>query len=177
MGGAHAIEGMVPGGTILRLVLLIDGEPVGELRSVVGQDCVNAQREGGEEALEEGGGVRRAPPWVDLQENEAGGPVDGDEGVGRLFVQACKMLDVDMDEAGGALGLEGCARRVFAGGSGRDAVAAPAPVKRGPGQVRLDAAPHHLERIVEREGELRAQLDAQRLFNRAQRGFQCVRRV
>src|SRR4051812_32973921 len=40
--GADAIEWMVSGRPIARLVLHVDGEAVGELTAVVGQDGVNA---------------------------------------------------------------------------------------------------------------------------------------
>ena len=50
--GADLIEWMPSGGTIMRLILHIDGEAVGELAAVVGQDGVNAVWEVGQEPIE-----------------------------------------------------------------------------------------------------------------------------
>jgi hypothetical protein len=49
-------------------------------------------------------------------------------------------------------------------GSGRDAVPPPQPVEPGTGDVGTQATAHHLKRIVERQRQARAQLNADLLL-------------
>ena len=48
--GADPVEGVVARGSVLGFCLLVDGEAVGELGAVVGQDGVDLERETGEES-------------------------------------------------------------------------------------------------------------------------------
>ena len=50
--GADAIEGVAAGRPVVRLILHVDGEAIGKLAAVVGEDGVNPMREVGEEAIE-----------------------------------------------------------------------------------------------------------------------------
>ena len=84
---AELIKGMVAGRPPGRLVLLVDGEAVGELGAVVGQDGMNFVREIGQEAFEEARGRRSVPSGMDLEINVAGGAIDGDEGVAGAALQ------------------------------------------------------------------------------------------
>ncbi len=52
--GADEIEEMATGWPIMRLILHVDGEAVGELAAIVGENGVNRMREVSEEAVEEG---------------------------------------------------------------------------------------------------------------------------
>jgi len=79
--GADEIERVMTGSPSGRLVLHIDGKAVGELGAVVGQDGVNAMREVDQEALEKARRSLGVAPWMDLDIDVAGGPVDRDEGV------------------------------------------------------------------------------------------------
>jgi hypothetical protein len=82
--GADPVEGVVARGSALGFCLLVDGEAVGELGAVVGQDGVDLEREAGEES---GGGGGPAI-GEDFETDKAGGAVDGDpslrRGRGRL---------------------------------------------------------------------------------------------
>nr|WP_244524938.1 MULTISPECIES: hypothetical protein [Bradyrhizobium] len=95
---AEPIKGMTAGRPTGRLVLLVDGETVGELGAIVGQDGVNIMREVGQEALEEAGRSLAVPPGVDLDIDVASGAIDGDKGITRATLQGRQMLEVDMDE-------------------------------------------------------------------------------
>jgi len=79
--GTDLIEGMATGGLIPRLVLHIDGEAVGELATVVGQNGMNAVREVGQEPIEESRGGVAIALWMNLQIDVPGGAIDGDEGI------------------------------------------------------------------------------------------------
>src|SRR5688572_13581231 len=94
--GADAIERMPPGRPIARLVLHVDGEAIGELAAVVGEDGVNAMREVSEEALEEAGGSLGIAVEMDLQVNVAGGPVDRDKDVALPPLESGQVLEIDV---------------------------------------------------------------------------------
>jgi hypothetical protein len=84
---ADLIEGMASGGLVVGLVLHVDGEAVGELAAVVGEDGVHGLWEVGDEALEEAGGGGGVAAAMDLEIDVAGGAVDGDEGVAFLPIE------------------------------------------------------------------------------------------
>ncbi|MEJ2378624.1 MAG: hypothetical protein P8Y71_25680, partial [Pseudolabrys sp.] len=73
--GTDQIEGMTPGWTVLRLIPHVDGEAVGELTAVVGEDGVNRVREVLQEALEEAGCRLGMSPGMDFQIDETAGAV------------------------------------------------------------------------------------------------------
>ena len=79
--GAQTIEGMSAGGPIVRLVLHVDGEAIGELTAIVGEDRVNAMWKVREEAFEEAGSGVGVAPGMNLEIDVAGRPIDGDKGV------------------------------------------------------------------------------------------------
>ena len=79
--GAETIEGMSTGGSIVRLVLHVDGEAICELTAIVGEDGMNTMWKVREEAFEEAGGGVGIAPGMDLQIDVAGCPIDGDKGV------------------------------------------------------------------------------------------------
>src|SRR5690349_3628329 len=110
--GADAIDGVAPGRAVARLFLHVDGEAVGELAAVVGEDGVNRMREVGEEALEEAGGGPGLAVVVELEVDVAGGAVDGDEGVALAALERGQVLEVEMDEAD-ACRLEAADRRLL----------------------------------------------------------------
>ena len=105
--GTNSIERMLAGGFVERFVLLVDGEAVGELGAVVGQDGVDLERKAFEEALQEAGGGGCASVWQYLKVDEAGGTVDGDISIRAPAIERWQIFEIDMDEAGRGFGLEG----------------------------------------------------------------------
>jgi hypothetical protein len=85
--GAELIEGMPAGRPIVRLVLHVDGEAVGELTAIVSKDGVNRMWEVGEEAFEEAGRGLGIALGMDFDIDIAGGAIDGDEGIALAFLQ------------------------------------------------------------------------------------------
>ena len=79
--GADPVEGVVARGSVLGFRLLGDGEAVGELGAVVGQDGVDLEREAGEETGGESGGGGGPVIGEDFEMDQAGGAVDGDPGL------------------------------------------------------------------------------------------------
>jgi len=79
--GTDLVERVAAGGSIIRLVLHIDSEAIGELAAVVGEDGVNAMREVGKEAFEEAAGGIGIAFGMDFQIDVAGGAVDGHESI------------------------------------------------------------------------------------------------
>jgi hypothetical protein len=84
--GADPVEGVLAGGFVLGFALFVDGEAVGELGAVVGQDGVNREREAVEKAGEETGGGGGPAVGQDFEIDKAGGAVDRDPSLrwGRL---------------------------------------------------------------------------------------------
>ena len=109
VGMAELVEGMPAGGFAQGLAFHIDGEAVGELGAIVGEDGVDRMGEGLEEALEAGGDGVGVAALGNLDVDEAGGAIDGDEDIGGLALQPGKVLEVDVDEAAGNGGWS-CAR-------------------------------------------------------------------
>ncbi|MEJ2432072.1 MAG: hypothetical protein P8Y53_02475 [Pseudolabrys sp.] len=97
--GTDQVEGMTPGWTVLRLIPHVDGEAVGELTAVVGEDGVNRVREVLQEALEEAGCRLGMSPGMDFQIDETAGAVDGDEGVTFASFQCGQVFEIDVNEA------------------------------------------------------------------------------
>ena len=95
----EAIKRMVAGRPAGRLVLHVDGEAVGELGAVVGQDRMNRVREVGQEALEEGRCRLAIPSGMDLDIDVAGGAIDRDKGIALVALQGRQVLQVAVDEA------------------------------------------------------------------------------
>ena len=77
------------------------GEAVGEFGPGVGEDGVDRVAKGLEEAFEAGGKGGAGSVRHDLDMDETGGALDGDEDIGRLLVEARQVLQVDMDIAEG----------------------------------------------------------------------------
>jgi hypothetical protein len=173
--GAEAVDGMIAGGTVVGLVFLVDGEAIGPFAAVVGEDGVDLEGEGLEEAGEEGGGGLAVALAMDFEIDEAGGAIDGDEGVGRLAVDAREMLEVDVDEPGGSIGGEALSRIGALLRARRDAMALEAAVDAAARQLGVEAAPEHFDDIVERQSEASAQLDRQALLLGGQRCGDAVR--
>ena len=94
----EAIKRMVAGGPAGRLVLHVDGEAVGELGAVVGQDGINLVREVGQEALQEGGCRLAVPSGMDLDIDVAGSAIDRDKGIALVALQGRQMLQIDVDK-------------------------------------------------------------------------------
>src|ERR1700738_3825780 len=86
-GGVDPVEGGVPRGSVLGFCLLVDGEAVGELGAVVGQDGVDLEQEVVEEAIKETG--RGGGPAIgeDFEIDETGGTIDRDIGVAAPAVE------------------------------------------------------------------------------------------
>ena len=173
--GTDAIEGMLARGFVVRLVFLVDSEAVGELGAVVGEDGVDGEREGGEKAFEEVG--RGGGPAIgqDLEIDKAGSAVDGDIGVTAAAVERRHVFDIDVDEAGRGVGVKGGGRGFLRREAGGDAVALQTAVNGAARQFGVDAAPHRLDDVVERQSEAAPQLDHQGFFPISQGGAQPMR--
>jgi hypothetical protein len=147
--GATSIEGMAAGGLVEGLVLHVDGEAVGELAAIVGEDGVDRVREVSEEA---GRGLA-VPPGVDLQIDVAGGPVDGDEGIALAPFQGGQMFEIHMDEADRGR-LEDADRGLAGLGAPVQAMALEAAIEGGARKPGVETAMHHLGDVVERQAQL-----------------------
>jgi hypothetical protein len=174
--GADPIEGVAAGGSIARLVLHVDGEAVGELAAVVGQDGVQGVWEVGNEAAEECCGGVGIAPRLDLQIDVARGAVDGDEGVAPAPLQGGQVLEIDVNEADGRL-LEDADRGLVGLRSPAQIMALETAVYRTAGELGVDTAPHHFGNVVERQLQLGSQFADQRLLERRQTGRQGLRRM
>jgi hypothetical protein len=173
---ADAVERMPAGWPILWLVLHIDREAIGELAAIVGEDGVNRMREVVEEAFEETGCCLGIALGVDLQIDVAGGSIDRHEGVAFASFEGWQVLEIDMNEADGCL-FEDADRRLFRLGASIEAVADQAAVDGAARELGIDATPHHLGDVVERQLQLRPQLADQCFFESREAGRQCLRRV
>src|SRR5712692_744005 len=69
------IEEVVAGGFVLGFAGLVDGEAIGELGAVVGQDGVDRQGKAGNKAFKKAGGGRGAAIGQHLEVDKAGGAV------------------------------------------------------------------------------------------------------
>ena len=172
---ANAVKGMLAGGFIVGLALFVDGKAVGEFGAVVGEHGVDLERKAVEETLEKAGGVCGPAIGQDLETDKAGGPVDGNIGVGAAAIERRQVFDIDVDEAGWRIGLKGNGRSFFGREASRDPVALQATVNSAARQRGIDAAPQRLGDVVERQGEGAAQLDDQGFFPGRQAGVEAVR--
>ena len=173
--GADAIKGVITRRFVMRLALLVDGETIGEFRTVVGQDGVDREREAVEKPLQEGRGGGGPAIGEDLEIDKAGGAVDRNIGVRAAAIERRQVFDVDVDEAGRGVGVKRQRRGFLGGEAGRDPVPLQAAVGGAARQLRIEAASHRLDDVVERQGEAAAQLDHQGFFPFPQRGVQPVR--
>ena len=171
MAGAECGRRLPPRGLSWGFALFVDGEAVGEFgapgfprQAVVGQDGVDREREAVEKALEEGGGGGGAAIGQDFEIDKAGGTIDGNIGVTAAAVERRQVFDVDVDEAGRRVGLKSHRRGFFGGEAGRDSMPLQAAVDGAARQLGIEAAPHRLDDVVERQGEAAAQLDHQGFF-------------
>ena len=122
-------------------------------------------REVGEEALEEAGRGIAIAPGMDLQVDVTRGPVDGDEGVALSSFQGRQMLEIDMNEADRRR-LEDADRGLAGLGPLVQAMAPETAIDGGARELGVEAAMHHLDDVVERQAQLRAQLADQGLLQR-----------
>ena len=113
-GGADAVERMHAGGLALWLAGLVDGEPIGEFAAVVGQHGVHREGEGGERVCQECRPGGALAVGADVEDDEAGGAVDGDIGVGAFTIEGGELFAVEMDEAGRGGGIEALGRGLAA---------------------------------------------------------------
>jgi hypothetical protein len=114
---------------------------------------VDGVTKGGEEAVEGGSDGIGAAVVEDVDMDEAGGALDGDEDISVPTFELGQMLEIGMDIAE-RLGGERLAGLVGLGdGRGRagDAVSPPQAVEGGARDIVAHASAHHLECIVERQ--------------------------
>ena len=167
LGAAHLIEGMESGGLALRLSHHIDGEAIGELGAITGEDGVDRMAEGFQEAIEACGDGLGIALFYDLDIDETRRPLDGDEDVGLGFAQGRQMLKVHMHEAEG-VPVE--ATRLFGGRPLRPAkaMALEAAVDRAAGKLFIHAAAHNLGKIIEWQSELAPQFQDEFFLERGE---------
>jgi len=173
--GADAIEGVLAGRLVVRLGRFVDGKAVGELGTVVGQHGMDGEREAVEKVLEKAGGGGGAAIGQDFEIDKAGGAVDGDIGVAAAAVERRQGFDVDVDEAGRRRGVKGGGRGRFLGKAGGNAVPLQTAVNGAARQLGVDASPHRLDDVVERQRQAAAQFDDQGFFPFSHRGGQAMR--
>jgi hypothetical protein len=151
-------------------------ETVGELGAVVGEDGDDLVREDRDEAFEAAGDGLGVTRGDDLDVDEAGGAVDGDEDVARFAFEAGQVLEIDVDEAD-AGGLEGAGRWPRRLRPGGDAVSGQAAMDGAARELVVDAAAHDLDDVVERQVEPGAQFDHQLLLCRVEARREAMGRV
>jgi len=173
--GAEAVERVLARGSVVGFAFFVDGEAVGELGAVVGQDGVDREREAVEKALEESGGGGGAAIGEDFEIDKAGGAIDRDIGVAAAPAQGRQVFDIDMDEAGRVVGLEGDSRRLLCGQRGGEIVAFEAAVHAAARQLGVEAAPHRLDDVIKRQRQAAAQFEDQGLFPIADRRRHAMR--
>jgi len=174
--GADQIERVLAGRPARRLVLHIDGEAVGELGAIVGQDGVNGIWEVGQEPLEEARRSLGIAPAMDFDIDIAGGAVDRDEGIAFAPLQGWQMLQVEVNETNSGLFKHadtGPVRLLALA----DAVPMQAAMDGAAGQFSIDATPHHLDDIVQRQLQCCPQFADQPLFDCRQARHEPVRPV
>ena len=170
--GTEPIEGVAAGRLVFRLVLHIDGEAVGELGPVIGEDDANGMREVGEEALQEPSRGVGIPLGMDFQINVTRGAIDGDEGVAFAPLQRRQMLEINMNEPDGGL-LEDAYRRLVRFGAMAQAVALEAAMDGAARELVINTTSHHLDDIVERQLQFSSQFTDQCFFHWREAGLQC----
>ena len=86
VAGAGAVERVLARGSAVGFSFFVDGEAVGELGAIVGQDGVHRKREAVEKAGEEAGSGFAATIAADFEIDKAGSAVDRDPSLhwGRL---------------------------------------------------------------------------------------------
>src|SRR5262245_32827786 len=176
MAGADTIEGMPTGRPIMGLAFHVDGEAIGELTPIVGQDRMHWMREVSQEAFEESLRGHGITLGMDLEIDVAGGAVDGDEGIALAPLQGRKVLQIDMNKADGRL-VEGADRRLIGLGALAETVPDQAAMDGAARELSIDAAVHHFSDVVERQPELGPQLANQRLLQRRQTDHQFLGRM
>jgi len=165
--GAEFVEGMVAGRLILRLVLHVDGEAVGELTAVVGEDGVHRMGEVCQKSFQKSGSGFGIAARMDLDIDEACNAVDGDEGVAFFAFERRQVFEVNVDEADWR-GLEGSDRHFRLRRSLGDAVTCKAAMDGAARQPLVDTAAHHLSDIVEGELQALSQFADQLLLHRSE---------
>jgi hypothetical protein len=161
---AEAIDRMLTRGSVVGFAFLVDRKAIGPLAAVIREDGVDRGRELGHEAFEESGGESAVAALMDLEIDEAGSAIDGDEGVGRLAFKAREVFEIDMDEAGGRVGIEDLSRIGLLRRPAGDTVALEAAVNAAARELRVHTSLHHLDNVIEGEGQALAQFDHQALF-------------
>ena len=174
--GAEAIEGMLTGWSIVGLVPHVDGKAISELTAIVGKDGMNPMWKVGEEAFEESGGGFGIPPGMDLQVDVAGRPIDGDKSVALASFQGRQVLEIDVNEADCRL-FKDPDRRLTRRGPLAQSMPLETAVGGTAGDLGIDAAPHHLGDVIERQLQLRSQLADERFLQWRELGGQPLRRV
>src|SRR3954447_26483210 len=174
--GTDLVERVAAGGSIIPLVLHVDGEAIGELAAVVGEDGVNAMREVDQEAFEEAAGGIGIAFGMDFQIDVAGGAVDGDEGIALAPFQGRQMLDIDMNEADGGL-LEDADLRLVGFGSPVEGMTFETTMDGAAGKLGIDAAAHHLGDVIERQLQMGPQFTHERFIHCRQTGCHGLWRV
>ena len=174
--GADEIERVIAGRPARRLVLHIDGKAVGELGAIVGQDGMNGMWEVGQEALEEARRGLGIAPSMDFDIDVAGGAVDRDEGIAFAPLQGRQMLQVEVNEADSGL-FEDADTGPVRSLPLADIMALEAATDGAAGQLPVDATPHHLDDVVQRQLQRRSRFADQRLFHGRQTRRQPFRPV
>ena len=155
-------------------------QPVGEFLAVIGQKRANPERRSARQRVQEGlcSGCRLAV--LDCHEYPARSAVDGHEDVApcALVSHLRQVLHVHMHVTR-LVGLERLVRAFGLVGhrKARMPASAQQPVQRRAAHRRLNELPDHGEQIVQRQTQMRTQVDHQFLLACVERALQAMRRV
>src|SRR6516162_8024061 len=153
--GAELVKGMGARGFVVGLGFLVDGAAVGKFGAVVGQDGVDRKREAVEEAREKTRGGGGAAIGEDFEIDKASSAIDRDIGVAAPAAERRQVFDIDVDKAGRRVGSESGGRCLVGGEAGGEIVPHQAAVDSAARQLRVDAAAHRFDDVVERQREVR----------------------
>jgi hypothetical protein len=123
VSGAEKIDRVLAGRLTFRLALFVVGEAIGPFAAIVGEDGVHLARKMLKKALEEGSGRLGCVIGKGLDIDITCGPIDGDEGIGRLAVELGQILHIEVDEAEGPIGFKALVLVLLGPLAGGDAMA------------------------------------------------------
>ena len=177
---AGPVEGMPSG----RFAFALDGETVGELLAIVGQEFLDSKRAGGSQALEESLGTGGPLVGQNLEVDPPAGAVNrhAEVSVIGLVRHLRQFLEVDVEVAWSVVleGLPGGGLTLPDGdqfGQPRDALALQEPSDRGARRFGVDVGAGDRSEVVERQQQDAAKRHHQRFLRRAEGRLHRVRAV
>ena len=166
VSGAGAVKRMLSRGLSFGFSFHVDGEAVGKLRAVVGEDGVNRMAEGLQKSLQAGGDGLGIPAHDDFDIDEPRRPLDGDEDIRRLAPEPGEMLEIDMHETKAGVGEAArlVGRRLLR--PARQPMPFQAAIDGAARQRVIHTAAHDLNNIIKAEAHIAAKPADQRFFRK-----------